>query len=112
MLMPSDVVCTYDLNADRACCQMPLTSDCCSSDAPCIPDTAFGADIGPDTCTRYVDALRDCQCIFWNGPMGKFELSAFASGTEQVARAVAAATQRGATTVVGGRCHDMLLFRV
>ena len=102
MLLPSDVVCTYDLDADEACCQRPLTRSCCTSDAPCIPDTAFGADIGPGTCSHYVDALRDCQCVFWNGPMGKFEVPAYAHGTQQVAKGIAAATRRGATTIVGG----------
>lgn len=61
-------------------------------------------DIGPATAARFTAALAQCGTIFWNGPMGKFEVAAFGGGTEAVARAVAAATDAGGITVVGGGC--------
>lgn len=102
MLLPTDVVCTYDLDSNDPCCTRPLTVGCCTKEAPCIPSNAFGADIGPKTCSAFVGALQDCSTIFWNGPMGRFEIAAYSDGTEEVAFGVAQATSRGATTVVGG----------
>ena len=67
-------------------------------DDPAI-GTRMGLDIGPQTRAAYADALRDAQTVVWNGPMGVFEIDAFAQGTIAVARAVAAV--RG-TTIVGG----------
>ena len=105
ILLPEDVVCTYDLDADKSCCSRPLTRSCCTPDAPCIPEDAFGADIGPKSLIRFVDALQDCKCIFWNGPMGKFELPAYANGTEELALGMAAMTKAGVTTIIGGATH-------
>jgi phosphoglycerate kinase len=62
----------------------------------------MGVDIGPDTVRQFEERLRDAKTVFWNGPMGVFEVPAFAVGTLAVARALADATTRGATTVVGG----------
>jgi phosphoglycerate kinase len=67
-------------------------------DDPAIGDR-MGLDIGPQTAAVYADALRDACTVVWNGPMGVFEIDAFAAGTMAVARAVAAV--RG-TTIVGG----------
>jgi phosphoglycerate kinase len=50
----------------------------------------------------FEDLLADAQTIVWNGPMGVFEIDAAAGGTYAVARAMAAATEKGAVTVVGG----------
>ena len=102
LLLPTDVVCTYDLESNEVCCRRPLTKDCCTDAAPCIPPDAFGADIGPKSRSAFVTALQDCATIFWNGPMGKFEMAAFSTGTEELAFGIAQATKRGATTVVGG----------
>ncbi len=57
-------------------------------------------DIGPHTIEKYVNALRDARMIVWNGPMGVFEMSKFATGTTEVAKAVAAA--HGVTVIGGG----------
>ena len=46
-------------------------------------------DIGPDTAAHYAAALQDCRTVFWNGPMGVFEFSAFAEGTRAIAQALA-----------------------
>jgi phosphoglycerate kinase len=62
----------------------------------------IGVDIGPATAERYAAKLRDAKTVLWNGPMGIFEVPAFAAGTLAIARVLADATGRGATTVVGG----------
>ncbi|HEY3216476.1 MAG TPA: phosphoglycerate kinase [Candidatus Eisenbacteria bacterium] len=61
-----------------------------------------GVDIGPETVRGFAARLSDARTVLWNGPMGIFEVDAFAEGTLAVARALAEATGRGATTVVGG----------
>ena len=67
-----------------------------------IPDDLQAFDIGPKTAALYAHQIRGTGSIFWGGPMGVFEVGDFSAGTTQVARAVALATWRGATTVVGG----------
>jgi phosphoglycerate kinase len=64
-----------------------------------IPDGEMGLDIGPKATAEYADILRSAKTIVWNGPMGVFEKDAFASGTVNVAKAVA---DSGATSVIGG----------
>jgi phosphoglycerate kinase len=64
-----------------------------------VPDGWMGLDIGPDTSGAYAEVIADAGTVFWNGPMGAFELEPFAAGTRAVAEAVAAAP---GTTVVGG----------
>jgi phosphoglycerate kinase len=64
-----------------------------------IPDGWMGVDIGPETARRYAAEAQKARTIFWNGPMGVFEIDAFAHGTDAVARAVAASD---ALSVVGG----------
>lgn len=59
----------------------------------------MGLDIGPDTTTLYAQLLRDARTVVWNGPMGVFEIAAFAAGTLGVANAVAAVN---GTTIIGG----------
>jgi len=59
----------------------------------------FGVDIGPATIQLYQAAIKDARTVVWNGPMGVFEIEAFATGTNEVARAVAAVQ---GTTIVGG----------
>jgi len=67
-----------------------------------IPDDLQGFDIGPKTAALFAHQIKGKGLIFWGGPMGVFEVGDFSAGTTQVARAVALATWRGATTVVGG----------
>jgi phosphoglycerate kinase len=64
-----------------------------------IPDGWIGVDIGPKTAALYAEEARRAQTVFWNGPMGVFEIDAFAAGTETVARGVADCP---GVTVVGG----------
>ena len=66
------------------------------------PEGWMGLDIGPKTIRAFSAEIAAAKTIVWNGPMGVFEMPAFANGTLQMARAVAAATERGATSIVGG----------
>src|SRR5579859_1817919 len=59
-------------------------------------------DIGPHTAAQYGDTLRAARTVVWNGPMGVFEFAPFAAGTRALAEAAAAATDHGATTIIGG----------
>ena len=67
-----------------------------------LADDEMGVDIGPETLTLFSGKLRDAKTILWNGPMGIFEVPAFAAGTLGIARAMADAGAHGAVTVVGG----------
>jgi len=66
------------------------------------PEDWMGLDIGPGTVENYSKELAAARTIFWNGPMGVFEISPFERGTLSLAYAIAEATKRGATSVVGG----------
>ena len=70
--------------------------------ADAIPDGKMGLDIGPGSVKRFTSLLSNAETIFWNGPMGVFEFPAFAAGTKGVAEVIAAATGKGAFSVVGG----------
>ena len=81
-----------------------LVADRFEADAPTqvvaeIPEQAIGLDIGPETASCYASEAANAKTIFWNGPMGVFEMAPFAAGTRRVATAVA---NSAATSVVGG----------
>jgi phosphoglycerate kinase len=88
VLLPTDHVVAQRLEADA-----PVRV------VSALEEGWMGLDIGPDTAKRYAEEASRARTIFWNGPMGVFELAAFARGTEAVARAVAASS---AHSVVGG----------
>ncbi len=67
-----------------------------------VPKDGIVVDIGPQTVTAFTDHLAKAKTIFWNGPMGIFEIPAFADGTNAIARYVASRTAEGVITVVGG----------
>jgi phosphoglycerate kinase len=92
-LLPVDNVTAPELKADA-----PATT----CDVVSIPADQMGLDIGPKTAAAYAAEIAKAKTIVWNGPMGVFEMPAFAKGTLEVAKAVAAATAAGATSVVGG----------
>ena len=68
-------------------------------DSDKIPDDRMGMDIGPKTEALYAEAIAGAKTVFWNGPMGVFEMDQFAHGTEAVARAVA---DSDCTSIIGG----------
>lgn len=67
-----------------------------------IPDGWMGLDIGEKAIAEFSDVIKNSKTILWNGPMGVFEMEKFQKGTKAVAEAVAAATQNGAFSLVGG----------
>ena len=92
-LIPLDHVTAPEFKADA-----PLTT----GDVNATPADQMGLDIGPKTIAAYAAEIARAKTIVWNGPMGVFEMPAFARGTLEIARAVAAATASGATSIVGG----------
>ena len=91
LLLPVDVVCADKFAEDAR-------TETVSVDA--IPADMMGLDIGPETSKLYADAIAEGATVFWNGPMGVFEMDAFAAGTKAVALAVA--ENRQADTIIGG----------
>ncbi|MDR0888982.1 MAG: phosphoglycerate kinase [Coriobacteriales bacterium] len=91
MLLPNDVVVADGID-DVAGAHV------CGIDE--IPSDKMGLDVGPATCERYAHEIASAKTVFWNGPMGVFEVPAFEAGTKQVALAVARNKQ--ANTVIGG----------
>lgn len=69
-------------------------------DARAMPADMMGLDVGPETAKNYADAITSAKTVFWNGPMGVFEIKPFEAGTKQVAMAVADNT--AAQTIIGG----------
>jgi phosphoglycerate kinase len=93
ILLPTDVVVdTAFPSGDRE----PQPSVVPASE---IPADALGLDIGPESAQAFAAALRDAKTVFWNGPMGVFEVDAFADGTRAVAQAL---TEVDGLSVVGG----------
>jgi phosphoglycerate kinase len=98
LMLPRDAVIASEMSATA----QPRTVDL--HDLP--PDIDQNGwrilDIGPQTAAEYGAAIRESKTIVWNGPMGVFEIEAFAAGTRAVAQAVCDATRDGATSIVGG----------
>lgn len=93
LLLPSDIVVDSEFpSGDRT----PAPGVVPSSE---IPADSLGLDIGPQSAATFAKALADARTVFWNGPMGVFEVSAFAAGTKAVAEAL---TKVDGLTVVGG----------
>src|SRR5947209_5638788 len=93
LLLPVDHVVGAELKADTATKIVALSA---------TPDGWMGLDVGPKTIETYKQKIAGAKTIVWNGPMGVFEMPAFARGTLEIAKAVADATSRGATSIVGG----------
>lgn len=81
-------------------------------DEKAIPKKLIGLDIGTSTTEAYCEAISQAGTIIWNGPMGVFELSDFAAGTEAIAAAIAAATEKGAISIVGGGDSAVVVERM
>ncbi|MBQ9000382.1 MAG: phosphoglycerate kinase [Eggerthellaceae bacterium] len=91
LLLPVDVVCADKFAEDAATKTVAVGS---------IPDDMMGLDVGPETVKLYAEAIAEAKTVFWNGPMGVFEMDAFAAGTRDVALAVADNAE--ADTIIGG----------
>jgi phosphoglycerate kinase len=92
LLLPVDVVAAPSADAAGA-------SGAATYDVDKVPSHLAIVDIGPRTIERYANVIRNAKTIFWNGPVGVFEVPAFANGTRRIAELMA---ESGATTVVGG----------
>ncbi len=90
LLLPVDVVITTELKEEAPRETVPVER---------IPADWMGADIGPETRRQFSDALEGAKTVFWNGPMGVFEIAALAEGTRALAQAVVGS---GAYSVIGG----------
>jgi phosphoglycerate kinase len=90
IVLPTDIVAATAFSADAS-------YDTVAADA--IPDDRLGLDIGPASVAAFTEALTGARTVFWNGPMGVFELAPFAAGTRGVAEAI---TKVDGFTVVGG----------
>ena len=93
ILLPADCLVAEDISGKDSGRVVPVSG---------IPADRMGVDIGPRARAAIAEALSEARTIVWNGPMGVFEVPAYAEGTIEVAREVAKATKRGAFTLVGG----------
>ncbi|MCL2883553.1 MAG: phosphoglycerate kinase [Coriobacteriia bacterium] len=91
ILLPSDIV---------VASSMSETADTLICPVSAIPEGMIGLDIGPATVEFYAQKIAEARTVFWNGPMGVFEMDAFANGTRKIATAVA--MNQKAVTIVGG----------
>lgn len=97
LVLPVDFMCTnrFDFAARTVGDLVPTAVDA-------IPEDGIGLDIGPASVSLFEDVLDDARTVVWNGPMGVFEVDATARGTYAVARTLAAITDKGAISVIGG----------
>ncbi|CAN7430252.1 phosphoglycerate kinase [Knoellia sp. LjRoot47] len=93
IVLPVDVVAATEFSADA-------DHEVVGIDA--IPADRMGLDIGPKSSALFAEKLADCRTVFWNGPMGAFEMTPYAAGTAAIAKALVDITSDGALTVVGG----------
>jgi phosphoglycerate kinase len=91
--LPVDALCADKFSADAN------TQIC---DVRNIPDGWMGLDIGPETLKDFQRVIQQSGTILWNGPVGVFEMDAFAEGTRAIANSIADATKNGCFTLVGG----------
>ena len=93
IVLPVDVVAATEFSADA-------DHEVVGVDA--IPADRMGLDIGPRSAELFAERLADCRTVFWNGPMGAFEMAPYAAGTKALAAALVDVTSSGGLTVVGG----------
>ena len=90
------------LPVDHVLAESPDSAVTKTTDISATPEGCMGLDIGPKTIEQFSKEISKARTIVWNGPLGMFERPAFSQGTLAIARAVAAATKSGATSIVGG----------
>merc|ERR1712190_458949 len=97
IILPSDVACGDAFPADGKEVGFKVVP------ADAIPDGWLGLDNGPEATKEIKAALADCKTVIWNGPMGVFESTQFASGTYDIAKYLAELTEKnGTVTIIGG----------
>jgi len=92
----------FVLPVDHVVAESPGSAETSITDIAQTPENLMGLDIGPKTIALFNEQITGARTIVWNGPLGMFEKPAFAQGTLAIARAVAAASAAGATSIVGG----------
>src|SRR5580700_4844372 len=90
------------LPVDHVVAESPNSAETSIVDIAKTPENLMGLDIGPQTIAVFNEQVTGARTIVWNGPLGIFEKPAFAHGTLAMARALAAASAAGATSIVGG----------
>jgi phosphoglycerate kinase len=90
------------LPVDHVLAESPDSTATKVTDIGTTPDRWMGLDVGPKTVALFGQEIAKARTIVWNGPLGMFEKAAFAQGTLGIAKAVAAATKAGATSIIGG----------
>lgn len=93
LMLPSDAVIASQIHARSKTQVVRIDA---------VPKDQMVVDIGPQTLQAYTEHLKKAKTVFWNGPMGVFEIPQFANGTNAIARFLAERTDAGVTTVVGG----------
>lgn len=93
LLLPVDHVVAKEFKAD---------AEASITEGVAVPAQHMGLDIGPESIALYAETIRSAKTLLWNGPMGVFEMAAFASGTLTMAEELAEAVKKGAYVLVGG----------
>jgi phosphoglycerate kinase len=93
LLLPVDIVISKEFKNEAESQIVPFDK---------IPDGWIGMDIGPESQKLFTDFITKAKTVFWNGPMGVFEMDNFAHGTLSIAEALRTASSDGAVTIVGG----------
>ena len=93
LLLPVDCIVAENFDNESPAKTVPVNE---------IPADGVGMDIGPKTIELFSNEIKKGKTVVWNGPMGVFEMSNFATGTNAIATALVEATKQGATTIVGG----------
>lgn len=93
IVLPVDIVAATEFSAEAEHDVVP---------AGAIPADRIGVDIGPESGVLFAEKLEGCRTVFWNGPMGAFEMEPYAAGTAALAKALVELTEKGSLTVVGG----------
>lgn len=95
VILPTDIVVASKFGADA---EVAITSAQAIEESP-FGSSGLGLDIGPESAELFANVIRQAKTVFWNGPMGVFEIDKFANGTRQVAKAL---TEVSGLSVVGG----------
>jgi phosphoglycerate kinase len=91
--LPKDVLASIEISE---------TSSWRISDVDGLKNDEIGLDIGPESCIEFEQILADANTILWNGPLGVYEISNYAVGTQFIAKSILKFTEAGTTSIIGG----------